>query len=81
MFGTISEAIEKLQAMENQEEQVLMRLWFTDDLVDVDSTLSADQARRTLMLADQCHDAEIGINISSLQSAADEVVREDECSK
>lgn len=81
MFGTISEAIEKLQAMKDQSEEVIMRLWHVEDVMEVENRLTPDQARRALALADKCHDAEIGINLDSLQSAADEVVREDGCSK
>ncbi|NWC63982.1 hypothetical protein HX778_13320 [Cedecea sp. P7760] len=51
----------------------LSSLWFEDDFLSLDDTLTPDEIAQAMDVADDRHDACIGLNWDSLQAAIDYV--------
>jgi hypothetical protein len=66
----VSEVIAYLQ-QRDQEEVVLCALWVDEDVQNLAHTLSTAQASTVLQIAAKHHDANLGINWETLQSAID----------
>lgn len=66
--GKISEVIELLQQHQH-DDFVLCSLWYEDDVRNVDTSATDEEAKATLRHAANNHDAEQGINGDSLEAA------------
>jgi hypothetical protein len=58
---------------ENSDENSIEIIWNIEDVFDLDETITVEQARQALFLADVNHDASIGINWDVLRYWIDEV--------
>lgn len=68
----ISDVIRQLQQHQN-DDLVLYSLWYTDDVRSIDASVTEEEAIAVLQHADRHHDAEQGINWSTLEASLDAI--------
>lgn len=68
----ISDVIRHLQQHQN-DDFVLYALWYTDDVRSIDASVTEEEAIATLQHAARHHDAEQGINWSTLEASLDAI--------
>lgn len=68
----ISELIANLQ-QHQQDDFVLCSLWYEDDVMAVDPSTTAEEARAVLRLAAKQHDATQGITWEALENVLDTI--------